>query len=138
MVVAQSTAPAGREDKALAILRNFKLHFAGFSVAGHGAEGHLYHDILALRTGAQVGAAALAVLGKEVLAVLQVQQRPELRAAFENNVATAATIATIGATIRQALGPEEVVRTCPPLTRAAGDFNVIDEVIISHFESYEF
>ena len=62
----QPPRPPGTRMSALAVLRDFQELGAGSAVAGHGAEGHLQHDILALRTGAQVFAPALAVFGKHV------------------------------------------------------------------------
>jgi len=102
------------------------------SASGHRAEGNLNDDILALGAGAQVFAAALAVGREQVLAVLQVQQGPELGVAFENDMAAAAAVAAVGAAIGQALGPEEMVRAGPALARAARNFNVVDKVAGSH------
>ena len=47
-------------------------------------------------------------------------------------MAAAAAIATVGAAVGQALGPEKVVRTCPAFARAADEFDVVNEVIRSH------
>jgi hypothetical protein len=132
MVVAESATAAGREDKALAFFGYFELYLAGFGIAGHGTKWHLDHNILALSTGAQVTAAALAILGKKVLAVLQVQQRPELGTALQDNVAAPTPVAAVGAAVGQALGPEEVVRARAAFARAAGNLDVVDEVVISH------
>ena len=52
---------------------------------------------------------------------------------FEDDVAAAPPVAAVGATVGQALGPEEMVRTGSTFTRAAVDFDVVDEVIGSQF-----
>ena len=137
VVVAQAAAPAGRQNQALPIFGDFELLLPGFGVAGHGAQRHLNHDILALGASAQVFAAVFAGLSNQVLLVLQVEQGPELGAAFQNNVAAAPAVAAVGAAVGQALSPEEMVRARPSPTRAAVDLNVVDEVIGSHFGSVE-
>ena len=88
----------------------------------------MYIDVLSIGTCAQVLASVPAVFGKDVLGVFQMEQRPELGVAFEDDMASAASVAAVRAAFRVLFASEEVHGTCAAFARAAENLHVIDKI----------
>ena len=73
-------------------------------------------------------AAVAAVAGKNVTVIAQVEQRPVVAVAAQVDVASAPTIATIGAAEGLVFGAVHVHRTAAALTGATVDFDVVYEI----------
>ena len=80
-------------------------------VIGHGAAGHLYHLVLAVLAEAAVLRAAFAVSGQYVALILQVQQRPIVAVAAQDDVAAPSAVAAVGSALGHVLGTVHVCGT---------------------------
>lgn len=103
-------------------------HFTGLSILYHGAQWQLDHLVLAAGTTALVAIAHLAFFGDHVLGVAQVKQRPQLSISPNDDVATTPAIAAIRATFGHVLLPPKVATAFAPLTGAAFDADMVNEV----------
>ena len=128
MPVAQSAPSAFQQDDLLSVLGDVAQVFARFGVVGHGAAGHFYHLVLAVLAEAAVLRAAFAVSGEHVALVLQVQQRPVVAVAAQDDVAAASTVASVGSALGHVLGSVHVCGTPSTLARAAVYLHVVYEV----------
>src|SRR5690606_32360625 len=103
VVVAEAAAATGHQDKFLAVACDLKEDRTRLGVLGHRAQRNFEDDIFAVGAGAEAARSGLAGLGHDVLAVLQVEQRPQLTVAPADGIATFSTVSTIGAALRVVL-----------------------------------
>jgi hypothetical protein len=68
----------------------------------------------------------------DVLAVLEVKEGPTLVIAFENDVTSTATIASVRTSFGNSTGAVEVGTACPSFARGAVDLDVVNKVGICH------
>jgi hypothetical protein len=68
----------------------------------------------------------------DVLAVLEVNQGPHLGIRLKDNMATAATVATVWTTLGQALSAKEVTATSAPVAGLQEDLDVVNKIGICH------
>jgi len=130
--IAQAASPAREQDGLLPVFRDFEKHFTGLRIFGHGTQRHLEYDVLAVRPVAIVSASAAANRCFDVLAVFQVQERPHLVVAFQNDVAAAPSIAPVGTPFGDATRSVEMRTSRAALTGGTENFDVIDEVVVRH------
>ena len=126
--VAQSAASAFQQNDLLPVLGDVAQVFARLGVVGHGAAGHFYHLVLAILAEAAVLRAAFAVSGQHVSLVLEVQQRPVVAVAAQDDVAAASAVAAVGSALGHVLGAVHVCGTPAALARAAVYLHVVNEV----------
>ena len=126
--VAQSAASAFEQHHDLSVFDDIAEIFAGFGIVGHGAGRHLDVAVGAVAAVATAFAAVAAVSGKNVTVIAQVEQRPVVAVAAEVDVASAPTIAAVGAAEGLVFGAVHVHRTAAALTGATVDFDVVYEI----------
>lgn len=73
-------------------------------------------------------AAVAAIAGKDMAIVAQVEQRPVVAVAAQVDIASAPTIAAVGAAEGLVFGAVHVHRTAAALTGATVDFDVVYEI----------
>ena len=64
--------------------------------------------------------------------ILQMQERPQLAVSTDDDMTTAASIATIRTTFRRGLVSVHVRRTLPTLAGSTTDFDVVNKVLAGH------
>ena len=128
VVVAQAAAAALGDDELLALLGHLADLFAGLGVAADAAQRHFQYLVLARAAGAEVLAAVLAVLGEDVLGVLQVQQGPPLRGAAQDDVAAAPAVAAVGTRLGVVFHPQQVRTSRAALAAPHQYLDVVYEV----------
>src|SRR5690606_8456410 len=89
---------------------------------------HFQDFILAVRARFAASAARNTVARYHVLPVLQVQQRPQLLVAAQDDVSTATAISPIRATLGHKLFPAEVRRTRATCPGAGAELHIINKI----------
>ena len=140
--VAQSSAAAFEQYQPLAVGRHLahghQLRLALLvlhDTLGHRAQRHGDDDvarIFARRTGTRP---ALAVLGELVALVFEVDERPILTVALQNDAAAPSAIAAVGAAEGDELLPTEMRRTGTAVPRTGENLHVVYKVRTSHITS---
>ena len=126
--VAQSAASAFEQHHDLSVFDDIAEIFTGFGIVGHGAGRYLDVAVCAITAVAAAFAAVAAVAGKNVTVIAQVEQRPVVAVAAQVDVASAPTIAAVGAAEGLVFGAVHVHRTAAALTGATVDFDVVYEI----------
>jgi hypothetical protein len=67
-----------------------------------------------------------------MLLIFQVQERPQLFIAPDDDMSSPSSVTTIRPTLPGELIAVQMRRTCPPLARAAKDLYIVNEVGIGH------
>ena len=116
----------------MAVFGDFEEHLARFCVFGDGSKGYFQNDVLTVRTVAIVSAPTTPDGGLDVLSVFQMQERPHLVVAFQNDVSAASSIATVRATLGDASRSVEMRTSRATLTGSTENLDVVDEVIVRH------
>ena len=88
----------------------------------------LQNLVLAGAAGAEVLATVFAVFGKDMLGVLQVQQRPALRGAAQYHMAATSAVATVGTGFGVVLHPQQMGAAGASFARTDEYFNVVYKV----------
>ena len=138
MPVAQSASPAFEQHHALVVVAYLADELPCVAIIDHGAAGHLDDAVFAVfAEGAAV--AALAAVGRhDMLLVFQVEQRPEVAVASEDNAAALAAIAAVRTALGQVFGAVEVHTACAALSRTAVNLYIVYEVRRRHvLDNYE-
>ena len=94
--VAVAAAAATHQYFLFAVGGNFKQLFTRFRVTGHRTERHFHNDIFTVGSVAACTHTAFARTRINVLAVLEMQQSPQLGIALEDDVPAATTVAPVG------------------------------------------
>ncbi len=126
--IAQSAASAFEQHHDLSVFDDIAEIFTGFGIVGHGAGRHLDVAVGAVAAVAAAFAAVAAIAGKDMAIVAQVEQRPVVAVAAQVDVASAPTIAAVGAAEGLVFGAVHVHRTAAALTGATVDFDVVYEI----------
>lgn len=95
MPVAEAPAASLSQDLRFAIFGKVKKDLARLGILCHRPQGHFQDFILAVGTSLKSASARLAVFGNDMLAVLKVQERPQLRIRPKDDVASASAVAAI-------------------------------------------
>ena len=132
IVVAKAAAAAAPKDNLLPVFGDFAQQLARFCIAGHGAQRHLQDYVLAVGTGAEASAAGSAVVGFDMLLVLEVDQGPHLGVAAQDDMAATAAVTAVRATLGHIFFPAEVHTPRPSRARSTEDFHIVYEVAFCH------
>src|SRR5574344_1572609 len=89
---------------------------AGLVVLHQGAYRYLDENIRALGAGAVLRAAAVAVLGNKLTLVAKIYQRVQIRGSLQDDAATLAAVAAVGAAFFHKLFPAETAHAVAALT----------------------
>jgi hypothetical protein len=108
VAVAQAAPAARQQNHFLLVFGDLHDLLVGVGQLGNRADGHFQHHVFALGAGAPGGLARRAVGGVYVLAVLEVQQGPELGVAPQDDVAAASAVPAVGTAQRHVLLAAEV------------------------------
>ena len=132
MPVAQSAASALEQDDFLSVFGDVADVFSGLGVVGHGAAGHFDDLVGTVLSEALVLRAVAAVFGEYVTVVLQVQQGPVVAVAPQDDMASSASVASVGTAIGDVLLAAQMYRAASAFAGAAVDFHVINKIRFSH------
>ena len=133
MPVAESSLAAFEQDNPLAVFLHFRDILAGVAVIYDRSAWHFDNLILSVLAEAAALAAATAVGSHDVALVLEVQQRPEVAVALQDNMPAASAVAAVRTAFRHILGAMKVHATGTALSRAAVYLNVVYEVSGWHY-----
>ena len=81
---------------------------------------------------AMVSASCTAMARFDVLAVLEVKQRPNLRISAKNHMATASSISAIGPAFGRGPVAVHVGTARPSFARTATEFDVVNKILVGH------
>jgi hypothetical protein len=111
--VSHPTPSSFAEHLLLSLKCHLKERFACFGIAGYGAQGDVNDHIGSVCSGAKVSTARLTMFGTDVFAIFQVNQRPVLSTASEDNMPTPAAVTAIWPPFGYILFTTEVHSTIP-------------------------
>ena len=132
MVVSEAALAAGGNDDLLAIVKNFNEDFTGLGILDNRTQWHIDVRVLSVCTVLVLASARFTVLSDDVAGVLEVQQRPILGIASNDDVPSASTVTAVGAALRRHPVAHEMRRAGAALPRAAANLDVINEVLARH------
>ena len=132
VVVPEAATSARGGDEFLAVLRDFSLDLARFGILDQRAKRHFNDLVLAVGTVLPVARTRLAVRGDHVPLVFEVQERPEVVVPANDHVTSTSAVASVRTALGGGLVAVHVRRALPPFSRAAADFDVVDEVLAGH------
>lgn len=137
--VAQTSAAALEQHQTLAILGHLAhiLHrrrtvLVLDHAARHGAQRHGDYDVGGILARRTRSVAALAVLGKLVALIFEVDKSPVLAVALQHYAAALAAISAVGASEGNEFLASEMTRACAAVTRAGKYLHIIDKVRTGH------
>ena len=126
--VAESSAASFQQDGLLSVFGDFADDFPGFRIACDGAQRHVDDDVRPVLPRAARPAARFAVLAEDVTLVLEVDQRPVLTVAAQDDAASVASVSAVRAAEFDEFLAAEMAGAGAAFTGAAEYFHVVDEV----------
>ena len=132
VAVAEAAAAALAEDALLSGVHEFEEDFSGLSHLGHRADRHFEHYVPAVLAMAVGRTSGLAVLGLDVLAVLEVDERPELGIGPQYDVSSPAAVASVGSALRDVFRTVQMHRACASVSGCAEYLDVVYEIAVGH------
>ena len=132
MPVAESSLAASEQVDCLAVLCHLAEEFAGVGVEDGCAYGHLHNLVLSVLAVGAARAAALAVRGEDVAPVAEREQCPEVTVSFEDDMSSAAAVASVGTAFGDILGAVVMAAARAPFAAAAKYLYVVYEIRVGH------
>ncbi len=129
MPVAESSLAASEQVDCLAVLCHLAEEFAGVGVEDGCAYGHLHNLVLSVLA---LGAARVAVRGEDVAPVAEREQCPEVTVSFEDDMSSAAAVASVGTAFGYILGAVVMAAARAPFAAAAKYLYVVYEIRVGH------
>ena len=126
MPVAESSLAPSEQIDCLAVFRHFAEEFAGVGVEDGCAYGHLHNLVLSVLAVGASRAAALAVRGEEVTV------------SFEDDMSSAAAVASVGTAFGYILGAVVMAAARTPFAAAAKYLYVVYEIRVGHNQLLDF
>src|SRR5690606_13585834 len=93
--VAFATPSSGRQYKRLSVTLDFADHFARLRAPCHRSQGHIQDHVLARSPGPILCFTRFPILGMNMLSVFQVEERPELIVAAQDDTSASSAISTV-------------------------------------------
>ena len=128
--ITQSAPATFQQHDLLTVVGHIAHEFSGFGIVDHGSWRHVHIDIFAVGSVALVPPAIAAVPGEDVAFVFQVQQRPVIMIAAQDDVAAPAAVAAVRAAVGVVLDVLQVHRPSPALTRTTQYLYVVYEITL--------
>jgi hypothetical protein len=128
MRVAFAAPSAGSENIFFSIVIDLTNDFAILGSPCDCTEWYLQDFILPISAGAVLFLAWSARRSDHMLSILQVQKRPQLRIATQNDIPSFPAITSVGTAMLHKLFPVEMHITGAAMSRAGIELNVINEV----------
>ena len=128
MVVSTSAFAAFGEDDFLSLVQNLQHHFFSLRISYDRTKWNIDVDIGTIGTVLVLSSPGVAMTGNYVPRVFQVQKRPVLGVAANDNVASTAAITTIWTALGCHSIPHEMRRTRSTSAGTAADFYVINKI----------
>ena len=128
MAVALSAAASLQQHHDLSVFGHIADVFAGFCIIDNGSTGHFDSTVFSVLAGTPFGTAAFTIGGHDVAFILQVEQCPVVAVSPQIDMASSASVASVGSPFRNVLFAAEVRRTSAALSRAAVDLHIIYKV----------
>jgi hypothetical protein len=114
------------------VLSHFEFDYACLCIPDNRAQGYFQNDIVSIGTMPIILAAIASVWGLGMLAIFEPKQGPLMAIPFQDDVATTATVTSIGATMRNTLGPVEMRRPWASVTGAQVNLYVVYKITVCH------
>ena len=135
--VTQSAASAFQQNNFLSMLGDVTDIFACFGIVYHCATGNFNNLIFSIFTKAAILGAGFSMSGQRMAIVTQVQQRPVVTVAAQNDMTSSSSVTSVGATIGYVFLTPHVRRASSALPGAAIYLYVVNKVRFSHFFPYD-
>src|SRR6185312_1769398 len=132
MVVTKSSPATFYSDVLFAVCSYFVLYFLCFCIANNGTNWYFKNFVFPIGAFHQLIRAIFAIGGHNMLAVFKMDKRPELFVAAQNNIATAASIASIRTAFGNFFVAVKVHRTCTTFPGTTTDFYIVYKIRFSH------
>ena len=128
MIVSTSAFAAFGEDDFLSLVQNLQHYFFCLCISHDRTKWNINVDIGTIGAMLVLSSPGVAMTGNYVPRVFQMQKRPVLGIAANDDVASTAAITAIRTTLGRHSIPHEVSRTRPASARTAADLNVINKI----------
>ena len=133
MVVAVAAATAAAEDPLLSRIDHLEENLLALGILDDRSDGHLQDDVLSVLALPEAETAARPVLGADHLAVLQVDERPQLRIGPQDDVAAPAAVSAVRSAFRNILRPVQMRAPGPSVPACTENSYVVYKVTLRHF-----
>ena len=130
--VAESTFSSAKQFYFLAVFGNVGKKLARLGVEHGGAHRHLYYAVFTVFAERASGASRLSVGSEYVALVAEVKQGPYIAVSAQDDVASPAAVASVGAAFGHIFGSVEMPASGSSLARAAKYLYVVYEVGVCH------
>ena len=128
MPVSQTAATAFQQHDSLTMLFHFGQELARIAVVNDRTARHFNNLILTILTETATLATTATVRCHDMFLVFEMQQRPQITIALQDNMSSTASITSIRTAFGHIFGAMKVHTTCTSLARTAINLNVIDEI----------
>ena len=132
VLIAQTTTSTTQQAHDLSILGHVTQELPRLGIIYRRSARHLDGAVLAVLTRALVLATRLAVGGKHMTLVLQVDECPQVAVTLQVDVATTAAVTAVRTTLGDILGAVQMGRTGATLATAAHDLHIVDKIALCH------
>ena len=105
MVVAPTATSAASDNGGLVVFGDFAQLLARFGVAAYASQRNVENLVGAFASGAEVLSAVLSVFGENMFGVLEVEERPAVAVATEDDVTAASAVAAVGSGLSVVFDP---------------------------------
>lgn len=126
MPVTQAAPVPGKQDEFLSVFGDFPDDFARFYIAGDRSQRHIDNHIFAVFARTTGSATRFTVLGEDMALVFQVDQRPELAVAAQDDTASLAAVAAVRTAEFDELFTPEMARTGTAVPGTAEYLDVVN------------
>ena len=106
--VAKTSASASEQLYFLSVVGHLAEEFAVLSVVNRRSARHFYNLVLSVLSKAAAFSARLSVGGENVPLIFQVEQRPQVAVATQNDMSATSAVSTVGAAFRHVFGAMEM------------------------------
>ncbi|MPN25560.1 hypothetical protein SDC9_172972 [bioreactor metagenome] len=132
MPVALSASAAFQQHHFLSVLGDVTQKLSGFRIIYHCAAGHINGFIFSVFSETAATASRSTVAGINMTGIFQVNERPVVFVATQNDMSTPAAITSVGSALGDELLAVKMRRACSALSRTAVYFYVINKIGTGH------
>ena len=128
MVVSEASATAFCNNDLLLVFCHFSEDFASLGISADAAQRDIENLVGSRASSTQVLTSVLTVFSKDMLGIFEVEQRPTLAVASQNDMSATTSVSAIRASLCVIFYSKEVGRTCSALARTDKDFDVVYKI----------
>src|SRR6218665_1961626 len=123
-----SASSAGRQNQFLSVFVYFACYFIGLRSSRHCTERHFQNFIFSVGSRTILRFPSITGFGATFLATFQMQERPHLRIAPQDDVSAASAVASVGAAFLHKFFAVEMPKARPSLAGARMKFDVVNKI----------